>query len=238
MKLASSLGIAGAVLVHSGVLLFGGALFLRGDADRTTTQEVELLSVTDDADEKEPEKPEEQPAEETEELETEVEQPPDTAEILRNIELSAAAAAPALEAASLSAMEQALNGQGGGGDFAEALSFSSGGRIGGMGGVGSLDAGLESAFNLTEIDQKPRATFQSAPLYPSEGRGLEGVVTVTFVVDSSGKVANTKAEKATHPAFEKPALDAVRQWKFEPAVKAGQRVGCKMRVSIRFQPSQ
>jgi len=63
------------------------------------------------------------------------------------------------------------------------------------------------------------------------------VVTVTFVVDPAGKVANPKVEKASHPSFERPALDAVRQWKFEPAVKAGQRVGCKMRIPIRFQPS-
>jgi protein TonB len=56
-------------------------------------------------------------------------------------------------------------------------------------------------------------------------------------VEASGKVADPRVEKSTHTAFDKPALDAVKQWKFEPAVKAGQRVACKMRVPIRFQPS-
>ena len=36
--------------------------------------------------------------------------------------------------------------------------------------------------------------------------------------------------------LEKPAVDAVKQWKFEPGVKGGERVACRMRVGIRFQP--
>ena len=102
-----------------------------------------------------------------------------------------------------------------------------------------MEESIASAFTLAEMDQKPRLIYQSAPLFPSEMRGkkLDGSVTVTFLVDSSGKVANPKALRSTHPAFEKPALDAVQQWRFEPAVKGGQRVGCKMRIPIRFQPS-
>jgi protein TonB len=69
------------------------------------------------------------------------------------------------------------------------------------------------------------------------GKSLEGVVTVIFVVDSSGKVAGPRVEKSSHAEFDRPALDAVKQWKFEPAVKGGQRVACKMRVPIRFPPS-
>ena len=89
---------------------------------------------------------------------------------------------------------------------------------------------------MSEIDQKPRAIFQSAPMYPSGMRSVEGVVHVIFIVDQTGKVTNPKVEKSTHREFEKPAIDAVKQWKFEPAVRAGQRVPCKMRIPIRFQP--
>ena len=56
-------------------------------------------------------------------------------------------------------------------------------------------------------------------------------------MDASGKVANPRVEKSSHTAFNKPALEAVKQWKFEPAVKGGQRVACKMRVPIRFPSS-
>ena len=234
MKFNLSFGIACAIVLHAGFILFGGLLFISHKKDHGTLQQVELLSE-DIAAEKE--KPKEREPEKTEEMETETEQSPDASEIIRNLELSAAANAPELEAASLSAIEAALSGQaGGGGDFAEALSFSSGGRIGGMGKAGALDDSLEKAFSLAEIDQKPRAIFQAAPVYPGGKRALEVVVSVVFVVDPTGKVTNPRVEKSTDPAFEKPAIDAVKQWKFEPAIKAGQRVSCKMRVPIRFQP--
>jgi protein TonB len=235
MKINLSLGIACAVALHAGFILFGGLLFTGHRNDHSTLQQVELLCEDDIAAEKE--KPKEPEIEKSEEMDTETEQPPD-AEIIRNIELSAAAAAPELEAASLSAIEAALGGQAGGGDFAEALNFSSGGRIGGMGKAGVLDDGLEKAFSLAEIDQKPRPIYQAAPVYPAGKRASEVVVSVVFVVDTTGKVTNPRVEKSTHPAFEKPALDAIKQWKFEPAIKAGQRVSCKMRVPIRFQPRE
>jgi protein TonB len=127
----------------------------------------------------------------------------------------------------------------GGGEFAQSLDFTSGGRIGGTGKAGALDKTMEDAFSLAEIDQKPRVVFQSAPIYPGDMRGkkVEGVVTILFVVDSSGKVERPRVESSSNAAFEKPALDAVKKWKFEPAVRGGQRVNCKMRAPIRFQPS-
>ena len=200
---------------------------LAHDEDEAAAEKEEARSRTDQA-------------EKTEEIETGAEQAPDAGEVIRNLEVASTDTAPALEAASLSAIEAALSGQAiGGGDFAESLSFASGGRIGGTGKAGALDDKAEGAFSLDEIDQKPRPIFQGAPIFPSEMRGkkVEGVVTVIFVVDSSGKVVDPRVEKSSHPAFEKPALDAVKQWKFEPAIKGGQRVGCKMRVPIRFQPS-
>jgi protein TonB len=229
------LGILFAFLLHAGVVLFGGLVFGHEDQDKGKLAQVELLATEDPAEKPKP--PEEPPP--AEELEATTEKAPDAAEILRNLEQPVLNAAPALDAVSLGALEQALNGGGAGGDFADALSLASGGRIGGMGKAGALDEQMESAFGLSEIDQKPRAVYQASPLYPGEMRGkkVEGVVTLLFVVDASGKVTNPRVEKSTHPAFEKPALDAVKQWKFEAAVKGGQRVGCKMRLPMRFQAS-
>lgn len=240
MRISIIFGVVCAVVLHVGFILFGGLFFLSDKKDEGTLQQVELLSE-DDAEDDEREKPEDPtPKENAEEMESDTEPPPDAAEMVRNLELSEAAKAPELEAASLSAIEAALNGlAGGGGDFAQALEFASGGRIGGTGKAGALEENLESAFSLAEIDQRPRAVFQAAPLYPSDMRSkkVEGVVTVVFIVDSEGKVANPRVEKSTHASFDKPALDAVKQWKFEPAIRGGLRVACKMRVPIRFQPS-
>ena len=141
------------------------------------------------------------------------------------------------------AVEAALNGgsgAGGGGDFGGAASLASGGRIGGTGradGGGGSDA-AEGAFSIAEIDQRPRPIHQVGGVYPSEmrQRNVEGSVTVIFIVDESGRVVNPRVEKSSHPEFEAPALDAVRQWRFEPAMRGGKRVSCRMRVPMRFQP--
>jgi len=249
MKIGLLFGITCAIVLHVGVVLFGGLVFVGHKKDYGTLQQVELLGENDTVAEKD--KPKEKPKEEDKEqeptlkedeneaLETENEKAPDAAEMVRSLELSAAASAPALEAASLGAIEAALSGQAvGGGDFGEAVTFTSGGRIGGMGKAGQVTENIEREFDLTEIDQKPRPILQGAPVYPALMRGVktEGVVNVLFIVDPTGKAVNPRVEKSTHPAFEKPALDAVKQWKFEPAVRAGQRVPCKMRVPIRFQP--
>jgi protein TonB len=228
-----------ALIVHAAILAFGGWFFMSDEKKEGTTQIVDLLTEDDTAAKKEDE-PEEKPEEAAEKIE--VEEPPDAADLIKSLEEQpAATGAPELEAVSLSQLEAALSGRavGGGGDFGTSLSLASGGVIGGTGKAGSKSSdAIESAFNLAEIDQKPRAVFQASPVYPAELRSkkLEGVVTVIFVVDAAGKVNNVRLEKSSHPAFEKPALDAIRKWKFEPAVKGGERVACKMRVPVRFQP--
>jgi TonB family protein len=151
--------------------------------------------------------------------------------------------APALDAASLSAIEAALSGNAGaagGGDFGAVASLQGGGRIGGTGriGGGETQDEFQGAFSMSEIDQRPRAVHQVAAGYPQAMRAarVEGIVTLIFIVDETGRVVNPRVEKSSHAEFEAPALESVRQWRFEPAVKGGQRVGCRMRVPIRFQP--
>ena len=231
MKLNLFKGIILAVAVHATVLLFGGLLFINRNPDHGSLQQVELVSEQDIA----VEKKQEELKEKADKIESETEKPPDSAELIRNIEQQPNPA-PALEAASLNSIEAALNGASSGdGDFAQALSFSSGGRIGGTGKAGAGNDPLENAFSLGEIDQKPRAIFQTSPVFPAGMKSVVGVVTLIFVVDETGKVLNPRVEKSSNLAFEKPAVDAVKQWKFEPAVKGGKRVACKMRVPIRFQ---
>jgi protein TonB len=235
MKIGWLLGIIGAVALHAAFILFGGVLLPRPGEDQGTLREIDLLG--EDVAAEEEAKPEDATPED--ELTAETEAPPDAAEIVRDLEAPVVNDAPALEAASLAAIEAALSGRIGAGDFAHAVDFSSGGRIGGTGRPNAVDEKLDEAFSLAEIDQQPRAIFQATPIYPAALRSkkLEGVVSVIFVVDAAGKVTNARAESSSHSAFEKPAVDAVRKWKFEPAVKGGARVACNMRVSIRFEPS-
>lgn len=131
----------------------------------------------------------------------------------------------------LSQIELALNpalGDGLGGDF-EVKLFT-------IGGTRSDDDAVEAVFALADLDQSPQVVYQPPPDYPSElrRRRLDGTVHVLFVVDRTGRVTSPVVQKATHAAFERPALAAVKRWRFEPGKRNGEPVQFKMRVPITF----
>jgi TonB family protein len=83
----------------------------------------------------------------------------------------------------------------------------------------------------------PKVITRTQPEYPFAMRryGLRGQVTLGFEVDLKGKVQNVVIVSSDNPAFEEPALKAVRQWTFQPATRDGEPVVQKMRVPITFQ---
>ena len=227
------LGFILGVLVIAGVLLFGGLLMPKSKKN-THIKNVELLSGDMQKEEKKVEQP--PPEKPPEELQAQKDQPPEISEVTAAPQMSDNT--PALDAASLSSIMSALNPGSGGGEFGSSVNLASGGRIGGTGKAGSqANESLDKAFGMDDIDQKPRVIVQTPPAYPAELRGkkMGGVVQVAFVVTASGQVANPHVENTSHPAFGAPALAAVRQWRFEPAVRGGTRVKCRMRVPIKFQ---
>ena len=233
-------GIALAVAVHLAILLFGGLLFFK-PPEKQEKKKVEIVDLVSEEDaQKDKAKPEPEKTVEAQD-EAPMEEANDMPDLRELERLDAAAAAPALEALSLSALEEALNpgAAGGEGFLAGGVDLTSGGRIGGIGKAGA-GGDLESVFSIADLDQKPRPVFQAPPNYPFElrRRKVEGSVYVLFVVDEDGKVVNPKIEKTSNPGFDAPALEAVRQWKFEPGVRNGQKVRFKMRVPVRFSAGQ
>jgi protein TonB len=69
-----------------------------------------------------------------------------------------------------------------------------------------------------ERTRPPAPIAQSAPRYPEEARaeGVEGVVTVRFVVSSDGTVQQVQVVSG-HPLLDAAVIAAVRTWRFEPA---------------------
>lgn len=131
----------------------------------------------------------------------------------------------------LSQLELALNpgiGEGMGGDFAVKLSVA--------GADGGAMQSSDDIFSLADLDQAPRVVFQPAPQYPPEmkKKKMQGTVYVLFIVDKDGRVKDPKVQKSDNPAFDNPALGAVRRWRFEPGKVGGQPVQFRMRVPITF----
>lgn len=97
---------------------------------------------------------------------------------------------------------------------------------------------MEELFSIADLDQKPRAVYQPSPVLDAAARKkAPGKVTILFVVDRSGAVQNPVVQASSDPVLERPALAAVKQWKFEPGKRNGQPVRFRMRAPITFPES-
>jgi TonB family protein len=82
----------------------------------------------------------------------------------------------------------------------------------------------------------PRVIFQQRPDYPFAMRasGMRGEVLVDFIVDIEGRVRNPYVIRSLNPAFDDSAIEAVRKWRFEPALVGARPVPTHMQVPIIF----
>lgn len=94
-----------------------------------------------------------------------------------------------------------------------------------------------SIYELSELDAPPRAIKQVPPFYPQslKRNGVEGKVWMVFVVDESGIPQWVQAEKSTHPEFEASAIQAIRQWRFQPGISKGKPVKTQVRMPMSFK---
>lgn len=109
------------------------------------------------------------------------------------------------------------------------LTIPTGPIRGGKGGLGEI-------FDIKNLDQQPVAKFQAKPAYPFEMRraGINGEVTVQFVVDPNGDVRDAFVVKSSQREFEAAAIAAVSKWKFRPGRKGGRAVATRMVVPMVF----
>ncbi len=93
-------------------------------------------------------------------------------------------------------------------------------------------------FELTDVDQPPRAVNRPSPVYPpSLSRAkIEGMAEIRFIVDEAGRPRNAEIIQATHPAFGTAAMDAVNRSTFTPSQKNGKAVAVWVQIPFRFAP--
>lgn len=92
----------------------------------------------------------------------------------------------------------------------------------------SPDAG--GAYELSQVEVLPRLRSARAlaqeldRVYPPELRGAEGRVYVRFRVEPDGRTSSQTVTRSSDPAFNQPALQAVRVARFAPARVNGRAV--------------
>lgn len=97
--------------------------------------------------------------------------------------------------------------------------------------------GDEGAEANNQPKPRGRGDVSKQPTYPPEmaEKGIVGGVILELVIDAKGDLARVTTLRASHPEFEKAALDAVNTWKFHPAEKDGTPVETRWRVAIVFE---
>lgn len=86
----------------------------------------------------------------------------------------------------------------------------------------------------------PRKLVNVPPVYPASMReaGREGVVQMEAVIGVDGAVHAIRVLSANiHPDFAVAAVDAVRQWRFDPTLLNGEPVEVTMVVTVAFSLS-
>ena len=83
----------------------------------------------------------------------------------------------------------------------------------------------------------PRLISKVEPNYSNAAREkkLEGTTLLGIVIDTSGTPYDIKVLRNLDPDLDQNAVDAVKQWRFDPATKGGEPVAVEATVEVNFR---
>src|SRR5580704_5211952 len=94
-----------------------------------------------------------------------------------------------------------------------------------------------AAYDPSDLYGDATVSSWQRPVYPPElvAAKFEGTVVVRFVVDETGNVVKARALRSFDPRANASAVDAVRHWKFQPALAAGKPAASCLDVRLAFR---
>ena len=110
-----------------------------------------------------------------------------------------------------------------------------GGVQGGVAGIEDQKRFEGDAVRAVGDVKPPKIVKQVDPVYPDEARkaGVEGVVILEAKADEQGNVVDARILRSVAP-LDQAAIDAVKQWKYEPLVIGGKARQVLFTVTVRF----
>ena len=103
----------------------------------------------------------------------------------------------------------------------------------------SISADASEVLDFNMVETMPEVLHDVDPVYPeiAKNAGLNNRVFLKFMVNVDGSVSNVSVLRGLN-IFRQPAIDALSQWRFEPAKHKGKAVPVWMMQSITFQEPQ
>jgi TonB family protein len=93
-----------------------------------------------------------------------------------------------------------------------------------------------AAIPAARVVTQPRLIWSASPVYPTLAKqaNIQGDVKIEITINESGHV--TKAKAISGPALlQQPAINAVRDWKYEPSTLDGKPVPTQLVVTVEFR---
>jgi len=113
-----------------------------------------------------------------------------------------------------------------------------GGVAGGIeGGVeGGVEAGAETPLKISGDMEAPKVLKKVEPIYPDLAKkaGISGTVVLEATIDELGKVIQLKIVESI-PELNEAAIEAVKQWIYEPYILDGKPKKVQFSVTIDFK---
>jgi len=83
---------------------------------------------------------------------------------------------------------------------------------------------------------KPKQVKHVDPVYPKEAvrNRVEGVVVLEAIIDEKGKVTDARVTSAANPLLDMAALQALKQWEYEPYIVNGKAKEVLFTVTVNF----
>jgi protein TonB len=83
----------------------------------------------------------------------------------------------------------------------------------------------------------PVIIYQPEPEFSEEARKAKfmGVVTVSIIVDATGKPQNVRVTRGVGMGLDEKAIEAVKQYRFKPATENGKPVAVYLNVEVNFE---
>jgi periplasmic protein TonB len=134
-------------------------------------------------------------------------------------------------------LEPPSNGTG----FGDGIGSGSGGGIGsgegagfGPGHGGGTGGG---AFRVGGEVSAPRPIYDPDPEYSEEARHarFQGKVLLWVVVGPDGRPRDIRVQRSVGMGLDEKAIEAVRQWRFEPSMKDGHPVAVQVNIEVSFR---
>ncbi len=90
--------------------------------------------------------------------------------------------------------------------------------------------------DFVPYDTPPEPIYITKPKYPEIGRkaGMEGIIYLKLLLDTTGYVIDVKVVKSLNPAFDDEAVKAARTWRFTPAKQRDKPVRVWLGYPVRF----